>query len=128
MTAPAHTILVIDDDPLHLQLYSWMMKKEGYHAVTALVGSNSVDFPEGHPIDVVLLDYRLNSSLTAREIANLVNEKFRGVPIIVLSELPWPPDDIREFAATFVSKDEPATLMKSIASLISAHSEAERDS
>lgn len=128
MTALANTILIIDDDPLHLQLYSWMMKKEGYHAVTALVGSNSVDFPASQAVDLVLLDYRLNSSLTAREIASLVNEKHPAVPIIVLSELPWPPDDIREFAKAFVSKDEPATLMKSIASLIAAHSETERHS
>lgn len=116
-------ILIIDDDPLHLQLYSWMMKKEGYHAVTALVGSNSVDFPAAQPVDVVLLDYRLNSSLMARDVATLVNERFPGVPIIVLSELPWPPDDIREFAAAFVSKDEPETLMKSIALLIAARPE-----
>jgi CheY-like chemotaxis protein len=114
------TILIIDDDPLHLQLYSWMMKKEGYHAVTALVGSDSVELPARDQVDLVLLDYRLNSSLTAREVAATVKKRFLAAPIIVLSELPWPPDDIRKFAAAFVSKGEPEVLMRSIASLTAA--------
>jgi CheY-like chemotaxis protein len=122
----APTILIIDDDPLHLQLYSWMMKKEGYQAVTALVGSDSVELPAGERVDLVLLDYRLSSSLTAAEIARLVKEKYPEPPVIVLSELPWPPDDIQEFAAAFVSKGEPDILMRSIASLTAAR-RSERD-
>ena len=125
MLAPA-TILILDDDPLHLQLYSWMMKKEGYNALGALVGSDSVELPEAQPIDLVLLDYRLNSSLTAREVAAIVKEKFAGATIIVLSELPWPPDDIKDFAAAFVNKGDPAILMRSIASHIAARSETNR--
>lgn len=118
MLTKAPTILVLDDDPLHLQLYSWMMKKEGYRAVTALVGTESVDLPPVETVDLVLLDYRLNSSLTAREVAAIVNQRFSGAPIIILSELPWPPNDVHEFAAGFVSKGEPEVLMNSIGELL----------
>lgn len=118
MAGPTPNILIIDDDPLHLNLYKWMLEKHGYHALKALVGSTQVPLPKDEHIDLVLMDYRLNSALTARDVAEAVKEAFPGAPVVVLSELAWPPDDIRGYATGFVSKGEPEQLMTTIAELI----------
>jgi DNA-binding NtrC family response regulator len=108
------TILIVDDDPLHITLYNWMVRKEGFNPLGALVQSTEVEWPELEQVDLVLLDYRLNSALTAPKVATMVKERYPGAPIIVLSEMPWLPDDMREHADSFVRKGEPAQLMKTI--------------
>jgi DNA-binding NtrC family response regulator len=94
-----------------------MMGKEGFNAAGAQVQSDSVDWPKEEQVDVVLLDYRLNSALTAPKVAAMVKERY-AAPVIVLSEMPWLPDDMREHAQGFVRKGEPAQLMKAIADAV----------
>ncbi|HZU33200.1 MAG TPA: response regulator [Candidatus Angelobacter sp.] len=114
MEKSSPSILIVDDDPVHLTLYNWMMQKEGYKPLTALVESTSVDLPTDKKVDLILLDYRLKSSLTAPQVAKMLQEAFAKAPIIVLSELAWMPSDIREYAVAFVRKGEPAELMHAI--------------
>ncbi len=113
-------VLIIDDDPLHITLYTWMIRREGFNPVGAVVHSNAVEWPEKGEIDVVLLDYRLNSALTAPQVARMVRERYPTAPILVLSEMPWLPDDMRPHADGFISKGEPAHLMKALAGAIAA--------
>jgi DNA-binding response OmpR family regulator len=114
----AETVLIVDDDPQHLKLYSWIAQKAGFRAVTALVGSTSVDLQQAEPVDVITLDYRLNSSLKAVDVAFILKQTYPGAPLIVLSELEWMPDDIRPFAAAFVNKGEPEQLIGAIKTLL----------
>jgi len=118
MRPPENTVLIVDDDPLHLTIYKWILQREGYQCRTALVGSTSVDLPLSERIDLVLLDYRLSSSLTAPEVAEQVKSAFPEAPIVVLSELPWMPDDIRAQAAAFVNKGEPRRLIETLAAVL----------
>jgi|SRR5579859_791276 len=118
MRPPGNTVLIVDDDPLHLTIYKWILQREGYHCRTALVGSTSVELPVGDLVDLVLLDYRLSSSLTAPEVAEQVKSSFPEAPIVVLSELPWMPDDIRAYAAAFVNKGEPKRLIETLATVL----------
>jgi DNA-binding NtrC family response regulator len=111
------SVLIIDDDSLHLTIYRWMLEREGYSCKTALV-SETLDLPANDAIDLVLLDYRLNSSLTAVHVAERVKKAFHHVPIIVLSELQWMPDDIRPYAAGFVHKGEPKRMLDTIADVL----------
>lgn len=120
MLSQGATVLIVDDDPLHLTIYTWILQREGYDCKRALVGSTSVDLPVNEPIDAVLLDYRLNSSLTAVNVAEQVKNEFPSVPIVVLSELPWMPDDIRAYASGFVNKGEPKRLLEAIAGVLHA--------
>ncbi len=111
------TVLIVDDDPSHLKLYSWILKRGGFRAVTALVGSNDVDLPISEKVDVAALDYRLHSSLTPIEVAIRVLEAFPAVPILVLTDLPWMPDDMAPIAAAYVNKGDPEKLLRAIAVL-----------
>jgi len=64
---------------------------------------------------MVLLDYRLNSSLTAADVTDQLQVDFPSAPIIILSELPWMPEDAQRYAKGFVHKGEPDLLMETVA-------------
>lgn len=112
------TILIVDDDPLHLKIYTWILQREGHRCLTAVVGSTSVELPADEPVDLVLLDYRLNSSLRAPDVARQVQSTYPTVPIVVLSEAPWMPDDMNDLAMAFVNKGNPKLLMDTIRGVV----------
>jgi DNA-binding NtrC family response regulator len=114
------TILLIDDDPSQLKLYTWILERVSFAVVQALVGSTSVDLPDpaNVNVDVVLLDFRLSSQLAAADIAELVHAKFPNAPIIVLSELPFMPEAARAYGTGFVPKGEPETLLKTVSAAV----------
>jgi DNA-binding response OmpR family regulator len=112
------TILLIDDDPSHLKLYSWIVNRGGFRALTALVNGASVPLPEDEPVDVAVLDYRLGSLVTAPEVAQRLMQTFPDKPIVVLSDMPWLPDDVAPYVTTFVPKGEPQQLVNTIKKLV----------
>jgi CheY-like chemotaxis protein len=120
MPAPSKdaTVLIVDDDSLHLTLYTWILQRDGYKCTTALVKSKSVDLPSQVAVDLVLLDYRLNSSLTTLDVIDRLRSAFASVPIVLLSEVPWMPDDVREHVTAFVSKGEPKHLLETLAAVL----------
>jgi DNA-binding NtrC family response regulator len=122
MPAREATILIIDDDELHLTLYTWILQGQGYKCQTALVKSTSVDLPQNGGIDLVLLDYRLSSSLTAVDVVLLVKQAFASVPVLVLSEMQWMPDDMRDHAVGFVHKGDPNRLVETIGRILDPNS------
>jgi DNA-binding response OmpR family regulator len=109
-------ILLIDDNPSHLTLYSLILKQAGFHATSVLVDGDGVEFPV-EAVDLVLLDYRLGMA-SSIDVAKKVQSKFPRVPIIVLSDMQWMPDDIAPFATTFVRKGEPEQLLATVASTL----------
>jgi DNA-binding response OmpR family regulator len=118
MPVQERTILIVDDDQLHLTLYTWILQGEGYKCRTALVTNTSVDLPTDADLDLVLLDYRLSSSLSASDVVRQLKNTFSSVPIIVLSELPWMPDDMRGHAVDFVNKGDPKRLIETITAIL----------
>ena len=107
-------VLIIDDDPVHLQIYGWILKSAGFLPFPALASSSGVDMPTNQSIDVVVLDYRLTGGLKATDAANLVNHAFPDVPIILLSDLYGVPDDIAPYVRAFVRKGEPEKLIAAV--------------
>jgi DNA-binding response OmpR family regulator len=107
-------VLIIDDDPNHLQIYTWILKSAGFTPVPALAKSDGVDLPVGQPIHVAVLDYRLGGRLKATDAARVVNETFPQTPIILLSDLYDVPDDISPYIKAFVRKGQPEKLVATI--------------
>lgn len=118
------TVLLIDDDPSHLKLYSWIVARGGFRAVTALVTGSTVDLPRSEPVDLTVLDYQIGSQLKSVHVAQLLKEIFPSKPLLVLSDMQWLPDDIAPYAAAFVRKGEPEQLLSKIQTLISRGSDS----
>lgn len=116
--SPARTVLIVDDDPSHLKLYSWVLERGGFQSVTALVRGEEVELPEPLRIDVAVLDYRLGPVLTATDVARRLRTSAPSMPIVVLSDLPWMPEDMAPYASGFVRKGEPQQLIEMISSVV----------
>ena len=109
-------ILIVDDDPSHLEIYSIMVQKAGFEPIPLLVRFSGPDPIPDSGIDLVLLDYCLNSVKTAPEIAQQIRSKFSSIPIILLSDLWSAPSDVVPFITQFVRKGEPAKLFEILSS------------
>jgi DNA-binding NtrC family response regulator len=107
------SVLIIDDDPAHLRIYGWIVAAAGYEALPALVTANRIDFPDARA-DVIVMDYRLSSQLTAVQAAQMVRIRYPDAPIIVLSDVYDLPSDIASYAQAFVRKGEPARLVDTL--------------
>lgn len=113
----SRTILILDDDPSHLEIYGIIVKRAGFEPLPVLVRFSGPDPIPDSGVDIVLLDYRLNSIKTTPEIAQQVQSKFPSVPIILLSDLWSIPADVAPFITQFVRKGDPARLLDVLRSL-----------
>lgn len=107
-------VLIVDDDPMHLEIYGLLMKQAGYEALPVLVRFNGTEIPRNQQLGLALLDYRLNSAKTSPEYAQEIRSIYPHVPILVLSDLWALPTDIAPFVSGFVRKGEPAKLIESV--------------
>jgi CheY-like chemotaxis protein len=111
------TILLIDDDPSHLTLYSLIVERAGYRANRLLINTDELQLPDS-AVDLVVMDYRLGATIKTPAVAGLLRKRFPSAPLIVLSDLQWMPDDMQPFASSFVRKGEPEQLLEAIASAL----------
>jgi DNA-binding response OmpR family regulator len=114
------TVLIVDDDPSHLKIYSWVVERGGFRSLPALVRKDAVELPEAEEIDIAVLDYRLGFGLSAVDVARLLRELYPSTPILILSDLYGMPEDIAPYASGFVRKGEPQQLLDTIFSTLKA--------
>lgn len=112
------TILIVDDDPSHLKIYSWVIERGGFRSLPALVQQDELNLPEAEQIDLAVLDYRLGVGLSAVEVAKRLREIYPSTPILILSDLYGMPEDIAPYASGFVRKGEPQQLLDTIVSTL----------
>ena len=124
-TTTQQKILIVDDDPMHLEIYGLLMKQAGYIPLPALVKFTGTDLPESDSVALALLDYRLNSVKTSPEFAKEIHALYPSAPILVLSDLWNLPSDIAPYVTGFVRKGEPAILLEKIAKLLAVNSDIE---
>ncbi|MGC2638773.1 MAG: hypothetical protein WA294_16435 [Acidobacteriaceae bacterium] len=109
-------VLILDDDPSHLEIYALIVQGAGFASIPVQVRFSGPDPIPDSGIDLVLLDYRLNSVTTASEIAQQIRSKFPEVPIILMSDLWSAPSDAAPFITQYVRKGEPARLVEVLCS------------
>ena len=111
-------VLIIDDDPSHLKLYSWILEAQGFTAFTTLVGTQAPTFDDHPKVDLVILDYSFRTGVKATEVAQNIRNRWAEMRIIVLSDVMWMPDDIAPLANGFVRKGEPEQLIAKVAEMM----------
>jgi len=115
------SVLIIDDDPMHLRIYGWIVEAAGYRALAAQVELDKVVLPE-ETVDLVLLDYNLSGALSAVKTAELVRSRYPQAPILVLSDAYSMPDDIAPYVRGFVRKGDPAKLVERLREMLGSRS------
>ncbi len=119
-------ILIVYDDASHLKLYSLVLQRGGFTAVTALVDGQPLQLPLQESIKVAVVDYRLGDHIRAVDIIEQMKRAFPTVPVVVLSDMFWMPDDVAPFATAFVRKGEPENLLNTVAALVDGKVPEER--
>jgi DNA-binding NtrC family response regulator len=112
-------VLVVDDDPSHLEIYSLLLKQAGYEPATALVKFTGVEFLTESDVEAVILDHRINSVRTPVELARQIRERYPRAPILLLSDLWNLPADVAPYVADFVRRGEPAKMLQKLIQLLS---------
>jgi len=107
-------VLIVDDDPLHLQIYGWVLRSAGFAPVPVLMVSGAVRLPEGQTIDVAILDHRTDNQSRTVNAAELIRDKFPNAPIILLADLYDMPVGIAPYISTFVCKGNPDKLISAL--------------
>jgi sigma-54 dependent transcriptional regulator, acetoin dehydrogenase operon transcriptional activator AcoR len=77
-------ILVVDDDPMMLNLIQTNLRREGYQTAGAKNGHETNDWLNNNTADLMLLDYRL-PDLDAQEIVELLSEQDILPPFIIIT-------------------------------------------
>lgn len=114
MQASHPKVLIIDDDPMHLEIYGLLIRQAGYESLPILVRFSGTEIPKDERVGLALLDYRLNSIKTSPQYAQEIRSLYPTIPIIVLSDLWSLPIDIAPFVTGFVRKGEPAKLLETV--------------
>ena len=81
--AEAHfVILCVDDEPAVLQPLEIMLKRQGFHVVTARDGNAAIEAFGQIKFDAVILDYSM-PGMSGGEVARVLREGNKSVPIIL---------------------------------------------
>ena len=123
-TAKQPTILIIDDERQHLTMQSLILKEAGFRSITVVVGPQSLSLPDHDPPDLILLDYRLNSVLNSQQVAQLLREKFRRIPIVLVSSMQEMPVEMKPFVDSFLRKGNPEDLVALIKNMLGRSQDA----
>jgi CheY-like chemotaxis protein len=110
MTQPAKSVLCIDDDPRSLELRRLQLEQAGFAVVTATSAAKGLSLFLAGRFDAVILDYEMGE-MNGGEVAQVIKGLSPAVPVMILSALPWLPDDAPDCIDAFVSKCEPVSWM-----------------
>ena len=111
----APSVLIVDDDPSHLKLYSLLVESGGFSPVPLLAKGNTITLPDSK-FDAAVVDYKLGL-MTAVDVAVELKKIPRKVPLLLLTDMMWMPDDIAPYAAAYVRKGDPDRLLEVLNSL-----------
>jgi CheY-like chemotaxis protein len=85
-TLPNHgeTLMIIDDEPLMIELFKQFMSKRGYRVVTALSGAEALEAfdAENGAVDVVITDMSL-PLMDGIEIAQAIAARAPNIPVLI---------------------------------------------
>jgi CheY-like chemotaxis protein len=117
----ASTILCIDDEPQILSLRKAFLEAFGFRVLTAESGREGLRLLcEGHPVDLVLLDYVM-PEMTGDRIAAELKRLYPHLPIVVMSGFPDVPEALLTITDGYVRKgQDPESVIGAITSALAS--------
>jgi CheY-like chemotaxis protein len=121
MSAPQHTILCVDDEPIGLEVRRMLLQRSGYRVLTALDGAAGLDLFATHEIDCVVLDFSM-PGMNGGEVAARMRRIRPEVPILMLSAYTTLPPEVYPLVSLTMTKGEGApALLQKLGSLLVQH-------
>ena len=113
------TILCIDDDPRILELQKGVLETNGYTVLTAPDGPTGITLASQHPVDVVVLDFKM-PGMDGGQVADVLFKQHPDLPVIICTGFfDAVPEWLRWFAAAYLEKGGgPQVLLAAVQELI----------
>mgnify|MGYP006184965075 CR=1 FL=1 len=119
MKRKTRVVLCVDDDPQSLDIRKQLLEVAGYQVLIATDAAEGLAIFQELPVDAVILDYQM-PGMNGGQLAAAMKQIRPGVPVMIVSSLPWLPDDAPNCIDAFVSKCAPSSaLMDKITHLVS---------
>jgi DNA-binding NarL/FixJ family response regulator len=102
------TLLVVDDNPNIRNSMKLWLSNEGFRVLTASNGVEALDRIANHPVDVILVDFKLEIE-TGIEITEKIKEISPELPVIMLTGFPSYETAVKAMKVgiyDYISKDE----------------------
>lgn len=104
-------ILCIDDDEQSLQVRKILLETFDFQVTTAATAKEGLRYFRSHNVDAVVLDYEM-PEMNGGQVARKMKSMRADVPVLMLSALPWLPNDApRECIDVFVTKGGPTAAL-----------------
>jgi CheY-like chemotaxis protein len=115
------TILCIDDDANILELQKSILETNGYAVVIAADGPTGISLASKHPVDVVVLDFKM-PGMDGGQVAEVLMKQQPDLPIVICTGFfDAVPEWLRWFAAAYLQKgDGPEALLSALRELIAS--------
>lgn len=108
-----HVVLIIDDNPTHLELYRMIVEKAGFRGLPVLVSYGGIELPS-ESVDAVLLDCKLGPHMSSYDAVMKVRAQYPAVPILLLAEMYESPADTAPYVHGYVRKGNPEELQAAL--------------
>jgi CheY-like chemotaxis protein len=95
-------VLVVDDDPVLVDLLRRLLPEHGFTVVGAASGEEALEVAASQPVDVVVLDL-LMPGMSGWELLEQLRERHPGLPAVVLSGMSPAEEDDAEGATADVA-------------------------
>lgn len=124
MSTTAPTILLIEDDPDQIFLYSTKFKLEGFHFISATTGAEGIEKARREQPDLILLDIILSEENGIEVLKQLKGDALTAkIPVVAFSNLDKEStvqDALKFGAVEYILKTslEPKDLVTKIRSLL----------
>ncbi len=93
-------ILVVEDNPMNMELVIEILTSQGFTVQTAIDGEEAIEMTEKEAYDLILMDIELPGK-DGVEITKLIREKDKNVPVIALTSYAMKGDRERFLSAGF---------------------------
>ena len=112
-------ILCIDDDSIILELQQRILETNGYTVLVASDGPTGLALASKHPVDVVVLDFKM-PGMDGGQVAELLLKEQPDLPVVICTGFfDVVPEWLRWFASAYLHKaDGPIVLLSAIQELL----------
>jgi DNA-binding NtrC family response regulator len=76
-------LLIVEDDPLQRKLIKENLEQEGYTVLEASSGNEALNLIADHPIDIAIVDYKLDGETGIDVIQDILAQNPLITPIVV---------------------------------------------
>jgi DNA-binding response OmpR family regulator len=80
-------ILIVEDDPVLLRMYTEKLTYEGFRIVTARDGEEALKVTQKEKVDLILLDIMLPRMSGTDFLERLIKEGGKNIPVVALTNL-----------------------------------------